>query len=245
MAGTSRDLVCNYTNRRSSHPNQASHTPDLSYPLVYSQCSHLYPPSLSFSSTTLPSSQNTILSNPFLSLHAMIMSWQWVQHTSSTTYTEYSIHRVQHTPSTASTQDCLSSIHSHDYKLTPECRFSFWRAFLYDRPSSASSPCALKGKVTLSHSHVCKSTNRWIESQHSARRPSTGSKYSSNLARLWPPKCISKLAWSRHLSVSPNSLDYSLQVRTIITSQCTSKLARLRPPSASPNSLDHGLQVHP
>jgi hypothetical protein len=43
----------------------------------------------------------------------------------SIAYTEYSIHRVQHTPSTACTQDCLSSLHSHDYELTPECSFSF------------------------------------------------------------------------------------------------------------------------
>jgi len=63
-----------------------------------------------------------------------------VQHTPSTAYTEYSIHRVQHTPSTASTQDCLSSLHSHDYKLTPGYSFSFWRASLHDRPPSASSP---------------------------------------------------------------------------------------------------------
>ena len=66
---------------------------------------HLHPPSLSFSSTTQPSSQKTKLSHPSLSLHDMIMSW----------------HRVQHTPSTASTKDCLSSHYSHDFVLTPEC----------------------------------------------------------------------------------------------------------------------------
>jgi hypothetical protein len=43
------------------------------------------------------------------------------------------------TLSTASTQDCLSSLHSHDYELTPEHRFSFRRASLHDRPPSASS----------------------------------------------------------------------------------------------------------
>jgi hypothetical protein len=61
----------------------------------------LYPPSLSFSSTTLLSSQNPKLSHPSLSGHVMIMSWHRVSHTPSTAYTEYSIHRVQHTPSTA------------------------------------------------------------------------------------------------------------------------------------------------
>jgi len=57
-----------------------------------------------------------------------------------------------------------------------------------------------------------------------ARRPSTSSKYSSNLAR------------SRPRSVSPNSLDHGLQVhlqtRSITASKCM------------PNSLDHCLQVY-
>jgi len=99
-------------------------------------CSHLHPLSLSFSSITLPSSQNTKLSHPSLSLHAMIMSWHRVQHTFSTAYTKYSIHQVQHTPSTASTRDSLSSIHSYVSELTPECSFSFQRASLHGQPPS-------------------------------------------------------------------------------------------------------------
>jgi len=105
---------------------------------------------------------------------------------------------VQHTPSTTSTQDCLSSLHSHDYELTPECSFSFRRASLHDRPPSLQ----------------------------------TRSITAYKLARSRPP------------SVSPNSLDYGLQVRTIMASKCIYTLARSQPPSASPNSLDHGLQVH-
>jgi len=67
--------------------------------------SHLHPPSVSFSSITLQStSQNTNFSHPSLSLHVIIMSWHWVQHTPSTASTEYRIHRVQHTPSTAYTE---------------------------------------------------------------------------------------------------------------------------------------------
>jgi len=67
-------------------------------------------------------------------------------------------------------------------------------------------------------------TNWWREYQHPARHPSTASKYSSNHAQSQPP------------SVSPHSLDYSLQVHICI-------LARSRTPSASPTSLDLGLQV--
>jgi len=58
---------------------------------------HLHPPSVSFSCTTQPSSRNTELSHPSWSLNAMIMSCQWVQHTPSAAFTEYSIHWVQHT----------------------------------------------------------------------------------------------------------------------------------------------------
>jgi len=45
-------------------------------------------------------------------------------------------------------------------------------------------------------------------------------------------------------SASQNSLDYGLQVRTIMASKCFSKLARSWPPSASPNWLDDDLQVY-
>jgi len=93
MAGTCHDLACNNTDTRSSQPNQASRIPNSSFCSYPPHRSHLYPSSLSFSSTTLPSSQNTKLSHLSLSLHAMIMSWDRVQ-----AYTEYSIHRVQHTP---------------------------------------------------------------------------------------------------------------------------------------------------
>jgi len=126
-AGTSPDPACNYADTRSSQPNRASRTPDFSYPLVSSTSLSSSSPSLSFSSTTLPSLQNTKLSHFSLSLHVMIMSLHRVQHTPST-----GIHRVQHTPITASTQDCLSSLHSHDSELTPECSFSFRRASLHD-----------------------------------------------------------------------------------------------------------------
>jgi len=86
--------------------------------------SHLNPPSISFLSPTPPSLQNTKLSHSSLYLHAIIMSWHWVQHIQSTAFA----------------QDCLSSLHSHDYELTPECRFSCGHAFLHDRLPSASSP---------------------------------------------------------------------------------------------------------
>jgi len=137
-------------------------------PLTSHICSyHPYSfPSSSPISCSPPSSQNTMLCHPSLYLHAMIMSLHW----------------VQHTPSTAYTQDCLSSLHSHDGKLTPECSFSFRCASLQARLPPASSPWEVKVKVTSSHSHSCELTNWWIELQHPACLLSTTPKH-SNLGR--------------------------------------------------------------
>jgi len=179
------------------------------------------------------------------------MPWSWVntecsthevQHTLSTAYTEYNIHRVQHTPSTAFTEDYLLSLHSLEFELTAECRFSFRRTSL---PIDRHQPVlhkSVKGKVTSSHSHCFELTNRWRESQHLARLPSTASrsttsKYSSNLALSYPAT-----------SASPNSLDHGLGVylwvHSILLSNCISKVARSWPQSASLCSLDLGLQLH-
>jgi len=218
--------------------------PVISHAHLYPQhLSHLHPPSLSFSCTTLSSSQNTKLSHPSLSLHVMIISWHRVQvhtvysihrvqytpskvytecsihrvqNTPSTVYTEYSVHRVQHTPCTASMQDCLSSPHSHNYELTSECSFSLRRASLHNWPPSASSLWQLNGTVSLSHSHGCKLTNRWEEPQHPACHPLTASQYSSKLAQLRPP------------SSDNRGLQVHLQSRSITVS----KFAQSWPPSA-------------
>jgi hypothetical protein len=72
--------------------------------------SHLHPLSLSFSSTTLPSLQNTELGYLFLSLHVIIMSWHWVQHIQSTAYTKYSIHQVQYILSSAYTKYSIHQV---------------------------------------------------------------------------------------------------------------------------------------
>jgi len=111
--------------------------------------SHLHPPSLFLVHNS------TIIAEYKVKSSLSISPWHDHELTPSTAYTEYSIHCVQHTPSTASTQDCLSSLHSHDYELTTECSYSFWRTSLHDRPPSASSPWELNGKVTLWHSHGC------------------------------------------------------------------------------------------
>ena len=135
-AGISSDPACNYIHTRSFQPNPASRTPDYSYPLVFS-------PSFSFSSpmSLFLFHNSTIIAEhrvkSSLSIspchdHELAPSIAYteysihqVQHTPSTAYSEYSIHRLLYTPSTAFIQDCLSSLNSHDYELTPEFSFSF------------------------------------------------------------------------------------------------------------------------
>ena len=124
MAGTSPDLACNHTDTRSSQSNHASHTPDFTYP-------HLS--SISFSSSfpiSLFLVHNSTIIAEYKVKSSLSMPWSWVD-------TEYCIHRVQNPPSTGSNQNCLSSLHSHDYELTPECSFIFRRSSLHDRPPSA------------------------------------------------------------------------------------------------------------
>ena len=108
-ASTSADLACTHTDMRFSQPNLASHTPDFSYPLVSST-------SLSSSS---PISLFLIPNSTIIAKHKVMSSLSISlchdhELTLSTAYTEYSIHLAQHTLSAASTQDCLSSLHSHD-----------------------------------------------------------------------------------------------------------------------------------
>jgi len=117
-AGTSPDPACNNADTRCSLPNQASRTPDFSYPLV---------------SSTLFSSSSPI------SLFLILISTIIAEHKVKSSLCISPWHDHELTPSTASTQDCLSSLHSHDYGVTPECRVSFRRASLHNRPPSASS----------------------------------------------------------------------------------------------------------
>jgi len=93
-------------------------------------CAHLHPPSLCFSSTTLPSSQahqvQSSLSVFPCHHHEFTMSAAYteysihrVQHTPSAAYTEYSIHRIQHTPSTAYTEYSI-----HRVQHTPNTAYT-------------------------------------------------------------------------------------------------------------------------
>jgi len=260
-AGTSPNPAGINTDTRSSNPIRQvvlliSHS--RSYPPYRS---HLHPPSLSFSCTTLPSSQEHKVKS-FLSISPC--------------------HNRELTPSTAYTKSSISqrSTVSHsqpDFELTPECSFSFRRTSL---PIDRHQPVlhtSYNCQATLSHSHGYEVTNRSIESRRAVHRPPPSTHQISldhglqvylHTRSITASKCISKLARSRPPSASPNSLDHGPQVylqtrsitackfarswppsaylhtRSITASKCISKLARLPPPSASPKSLDHGLGVY-
>jgi len=181
MAGRSSDWACNNTDTWFSIPNEASHTPDSSHPLASSALFSSSSPSLSFSSSTLPSLHNTKLSHPTLSLHAMIMSWHWVQRTRSTAYTEYSIHRVQHTPSTAYTE---YSIAYTEYRIH---RVQHTPSTASHRPSTASHTPS-----TASHTPSTAYTEYSIHrAQHTPSTASTQDRLSSLHSHdyLLTPKC--------------------------------------------------------
>ena len=177
------------------------------------------------------------LSHPSLSLHAIIISY----------------HRVQHTPSTASSQDRQSPAPSQ-FLISQRMMYSI----LYirtipseqwiqsqllsclppelpppDRPPPCTPPISLDHGL---HVHISKLT------------PIQSPSGSPNSLEYGLHKCISKLARSLSRSASLCSLDHGLQVylqiRSITVSKCLSKVARSRPPSVSLSSLNVSLQVH-
>ena len=177
--------------------------------------------------------------------------------------TKYSIHRVQHTPSTAYTEYSM-----HWVLHTPRIASSQDRRYSCSQPvfSSLGRPWCSQFS-TLPQLRV----NQWIESQLPSRLPPElpppappitppiwldyGLQLHLQTPLIIASKNISKLAGLRPPSASPNTLDHSLQVnlqtRSITASKyapsrpskCISKLARSQPRSASWTSLDYGLQV--
>ena len=142
-AGTSPDPAGTNTHTRSSNPIRQVILLIPHSRLYPPYRSHLHPPSLSFSSTTLPSSQ---------------------EHKAKSSLSISPCHNHKLTPSTAYTKYSISprstvSRSQPDLELTPECSFSFRRTSL---PIDRHQPVLhknFKGKVTLSHSHVCELTN--------------------------------------------------------------------------------------
>jgi len=124
MTGTSPDLAGNNTDSRTSKPTQACRSPDFWYLLV--------------SSVSFATSSPLSLSTPQHGHHRqtqcfviplylwMQWSWvntnysiHWVQYTLSTAYTKHRIHRVQHSPSTVYFQYNI-----HQVQHTPSTEYT-------------------------------------------------------------------------------------------------------------------------
>jgi hypothetical protein len=119
-AGTSPDLVGNNTDTRSYKLNQASHTPDFSYPLISYKLFPSLSPSLFLVHNSTIIAEHKVKSPHFISPchdHELILctaytkySMHQIQHTPNTAYTKYSIHQIQHTPNTAYTKYSIHQI---------------------------------------------------------------------------------------------------------------------------------------
>ena len=121
MASTSSDLAYLYTDKKHSLFNQACHTPDFSYPLISSILFPSSSPMFLSRAQLYHHRKNTKWGHPSLSLHAMIMSGHWLQHTPSTAYTKYSIHQAQYTPSTSYTNYSIHWVQHTPSTTYPKC----------------------------------------------------------------------------------------------------------------------------
>jgi len=209
----------------------------LSYPPHH--C-HIHPPSRSFSSTTLPSSQNPKLSHPsYLS-----MTWSWVdseysirqvQHTPSTVYTKHSIHRVQHSPSTVYTEYSI-----HWVQHTPSTVFTKYSIhWVHHTPSTASTQECL----SFFHSNDYELTPEcsfsfWHSSLHN-RLPSARTAQRLSHIVTFPRLRVYYLKEWVSAPGAP-SIAY-LQILVQTRSIMAYKFAPSWPPSGSPHSHDYCL----
>ena len=152
------------------------------------------------------------------------MPWSWVN-------TEYSIHLVQHKPSTANTEHSINQWWTVSLSQ-PVCHLS-----------SLGWPCCTL-LSTLPGLQVIK----WIESQHASCLPIEHLQIEHlqvllHFRSIMVSKGISQFRWSPSRSVSPYSLHHDLQVRNTTASKCISKLGESCPSSASPNFVNLSLQM--
>jgi hypothetical protein len=135
LAGTSTCPACNNPYILCSQLNQASRTPDFSYPLVSAT---------SFSSLFS------------ISLFVIHNSTNIAEYKVMSSHSISPCHDHELRLGTASTQVCLSSLDSHHYELTPECSYRSRPCSLHDQLPSDSSPSELKANVTVSHSTIAR-----------------------------------------------------------------------------------------
>jgi len=165
-----------------------------------------------------------------------------------------SSHRVQHTPSTVSTQDWLYSIGlmitSWPLNVAlpsgvPPFQIDRHQPALHER-SNIKSPCHIPPVAS-------QLTDEWSQApRHAVHRlpQSTWLIWINHSLQvhlethsITTSRCMSKHTLSRPQSASPMSLDHSLQLYLWTHTITTCKFPRSLPPHTSPHFLEHSLQL--
>jgi hypothetical protein len=246
-AGMSPDPACYTTHTWTSQPNQASCTPDFSYPLIITLFSSSSPIShILVRNSTIIAEHNVKSSLSISPCHDHEL-------TPSTAFTEYSIHRVQHTSKIV----CLPFVLMITSWPPNVARASTVPPYTIDRHwparhhrSRVKSPCHIPTVVCVITDEYDLSTQRAVHRLPLSTHPNSlhhGLQVYLQTRSITASKCMYTLAWSRHPSASPNSLDHGLQVHLhthlSTVSKCISKLARSLRSSVYLNSPDYGIQV--
>ena len=170
------------------------------------------------------------------------MPWVWVnteysihrvKHTPSTAYTTYSIHPVQHTPSTAYTVDSI-----HQVQHAPSTAYTKYSIHQVQHPpSTASSQDCLASLHSHDHELTpeCSFSFRCASLQDRLPPASSPQELKCTVTSSHPHGCKLADGW----------IDFQHPVRHLSTARMYFlNLPQWWPPSGSPNSLDHGLQMH-
>ena len=154
-----------------------------------------------------------------------------VQHTPSSAHTKFSIHRVQYTPSTAYAEYGIDWVqHTPSTAHTEYCIHRLLHYPKINRLPLAASLSALSGPGCTQFSTFPQlRVKQWIESQLPSHMPPD-----LPAPDPLPPDSL-------HPNVSPNKLDYRFQqylwVHFISSSKCISKHAQSQSPSVSPKPV--------
>jgi len=221
---------------------------------------HLHPPSLSFLSTPLASSQEPTVKSSLaispchnhewtLSAAYTKCSTHQVQHTRIAAYTECSIHWVQHTPSAAYTEYSIYWVQHTSSIAYIEHSIHLRLLSLHSHNYEWTPQCSFASGVPP---HRLAAISQFSIRVSKVKSPCYIPTVWSLLTNKWSLRTCRASHWPLPdrppPTIPPITLDHSLQVHLqthlITASKCISKLVRSQPPSSSTKSLDHVLQVH-
>jgi hypothetical protein len=241
--GASPDPMCNYTDRWSSQPNQASCTPHFSYPLISCRSfSSSYPISLFLVYNCIIIAEHKVRSSISVSPchdHELTPSTAYTKynmlrpsHTPTITYTEYiltlsrCIHRVHaYTEYICTPSTCIHQVHAYtEYMRTPNT--------CVHRVQHTPSPVSTLVGFSSLHSPEYVLTPKWSFSIHCAFLP-------DRLRSASPPWELNGKVTLSHSHVCDLT---HLQTCLIMSLECISEFTRSSFSGASGIALKHLLQ---